>query len=79
MRRTILVVAHDSTGSRVLLKRYSASRSKRSTLGPVMAGLVPAIPIIFAGIETRGTSPRVTPVGWHSLWINFTETQANAW
>jgi hypothetical protein len=29
------------------------------TLG-VIAGLVPAIPIIFAVIGTRGTSPRVT-------------------
>jgi hypothetical protein len=26
----------------------------------VIAGLVPAIPIIFAAIGTRGTSPRVT-------------------
>jgi hypothetical protein len=29
------------------------------TLG-VIAGLVPAIPIVFAAIGTRGTSPRVT-------------------
>jgi hypothetical protein len=30
----------------------------------VIAGLVPAIPIIFAVIGTRGTSPRVTAARW---------------
>jgi hypothetical protein len=43
------------------------------TLG-VVAGLVPATPIVFAVIETRGTSPRVTPVGRQALRIDFIET-----
>jgi hypothetical protein len=42
-----------------------------------MAGLVPAIPIGTRGDEGAFTRvfdalcPRVTPVGWQALWIDF--------